>query len=156
MSASSVLANLDTDKYNVIQVGITREGRWLTGESALEAFSNGEVSSLKPVVFLPEPGNPMLYVNEQNHLHPYASLDIVFPVMHGSYCEDGTLQGFLEMADIAYVGAGVTGSAVGMDKVIMKRIFLQAGILTAKFITLLKPEKYILKLIYKCAYNLSQ
>jgi D-alanine-D-alanine ligase len=133
MSASSVMANLDIDKYNVLQVGITREGKWLTGQTTLESFTKGDISSLKPVVFLPEPGNPVLYINDRGDLHPYAKLDIVFPVVHGTYCEDGTLQGFLEMADIAYVGAGVTGSAVAMDKGIFKHVMQAIGITVLPF-----------------------
>jgi D-alanine-D-alanine ligase len=116
MSASSVMANLDIDKYNVLQVGITREGKWLTGQTTLESFTKGDISSLKP-----------------GDLHPYAKLDIVFPVVHGTYCEDGTLQGFLEMADIAYVGAGVTGSAVAMDKGIFKHVMQAIGISVLPF-----------------------
>jgi D-alanine-D-alanine ligase len=128
MSAGSVLANLDTGKYNVIQVGITRQGKWLTGLNTLESFKRNDISSLKPVVFLPEPGDSVLYVNDKGHLQPYSRLDVVFLVLHGTYCEDGTLQGFLEMADVAYVGAGVTGSAVGMDKGVFKHVMQAIGI----------------------------
>lgn len=122
-SARSVLSVLNTDKYNIIQVGITHSGRWLTGENTIEAFELGRTNSLTPVVLLPEPDEHRLFaVQSDGRLHPIAEIDIVFPVLHGTFGEDGSLQGLLELAGLPYVGAGVVGSAVGMDKGIFKTV----------------------------------
>ncbi len=122
MSAQSVDAHIDHNSFNVFQIGISRKGQWLYGEETLKDFVEGDLKALSPVVLVPEPQNPMLYSAEGGNLTPIAQLDVIFPVMHGTYCEDGTLQGLLEMADIAYVGAGVAGSSVGMDKGIFKHV----------------------------------
>jgi len=140
MSVKSVLSVLNSDKYNIVQIGITREGKWLTGPNALEAFESGDFDSLLPAVFLPEPGTNSLYTLNNGLLTKVADLDVVFPVMHGTFCEDGTLQGFLEMADIAYVGAGVLGSSTGMDKGVFKSIIQASGIPTLPFIILNRDE----------------
>jgi len=118
-SAKFILAQLDQPKYQVTQVGITREGEWFTGQDVLSAMLAGETSSLHKVLVLPIPGARALYtISKDDRLELLSSVDVVFPVLHGTFGEDGTLQGLLEMADIAYVGSGVTGSAVGMDKAI--------------------------------------
>lgn len=118
-SAKFILAQLDQPKYQVTQVGITREGEWFTGQDVLSAMLAGETSSLHKVLVLPIPGARGLYtISKDDRLELLSSVDVVFPVLHGTFGEDGTLQGLLEMADIAYVGSGVTGSAVGMDKAI--------------------------------------
>ncbi len=122
MSAQSVAAIIDQESFNVFQIGITRQGQWLYGKETLNAFLNKDFNSLLPVVLMPEPGNATLYSIQDGKFIPITQIDVIFPVMHGTFCEDGTLQGFLEMADIAYVGAGVTGSAVGMDKGIFKHV----------------------------------
>ncbi len=122
MSARSVLSVLDPAKYEVIQVGITHEGRWLGGEDVISAFEKADFTSLFPVVIKPEPGDNTLYAIRDTKLEPFASLDVIFPVLHGSYGEDGTLQGFFEMADLAYIGAGVLGSSVAMDKALFKEV----------------------------------
>lgn len=119
LSAKFILAQLDQPKYQVTQVGITREGEWFTGQDVLSAMLAGETSSLHKVLVLPIPGARGLYtISKDDRLELLSSVDVVFPVLHGTFGEDGTLQGLLEMADIAYVGSGVTGSAVGMDKAI--------------------------------------
>jgi D-alanine-D-alanine ligase len=123
LSARSIINALDPDKYRLIEIGITHEGQWYAGEDALERFSAGDVSGLDPVSLPPEPGDRTLYAWHADGSHwEYAELDILFPVLHGTYGEDGTLQGLLEMADIPYVGAGVLASAVGMDKALFKRL----------------------------------
>ena len=117
MSAKFVLAQLSPEKYNITQIGITRDGRWLTGENALDALLAEDFSGLTPAFILPEPGGEGLYALEgSTRLTLLTGLDVVFPILHGTFGEDGTLQGLLEMADLAYVGPGVTGAAVGMDK----------------------------------------
>ncbi len=121
-SARSVLAVIDRDKYQVIPVGITPQGQWFTGEDPLAALSCGSTRDLTPVTLLPSAGDTTLYTLHNNSMQPLARLDVAFPVLHGTYGEDGTLQGLLEMTDIAYVGAGVLGSAVGMDKALFKDV----------------------------------
>jgi D-alanine-D-alanine ligase len=123
LSARFVLSVLDPQRYLVTQIGITQQGAWLSarpdaGISVLDALQAGKLEALIPVAILPDPTRPGLYAiaGEDRICEWLASLDVVFPVLHGTYGEDGTLQGLLEMADIAYVGAGVVGSGVGMDK----------------------------------------
>src|SRR5512136_2277387 len=122
MSARSVLSVLDPSKYDVIQVGITHDGKWLGGVDVISAFEKADFTGLQPVVVKPEPGDAILYAIRDGQLETAAHLDVVFPVLHGSYGEDGTLQGFFEMADLAYIGAGVLGSSVAMDKALFKEI----------------------------------
>ena len=126
MSARSVLSVLSPEKYTVVQIGITHEGAWVTGSNVLEALETGKTGELTPAILLPEPGMNWLYAVRQtpngDMLDPLVCLDVVFPVLHGTFGEDGTLQGLLEMADLAYIGAGVLGSSVGMDKAIYKDV----------------------------------
>ncbi len=132
MSARSVLAALDPQKYAVTQVGITRQGVWLTGENALDALSTGQTGGLQSVTLLPDPTRPGLYRLPETpagaRLELHTPVDVCFPVLHGTFGEDGTLQGLFEMAGVAYVGAGVVGSAVGMDKGIFKDVMRANGI----------------------------
>jgi len=119
-SAESVLGALDRSRYDVIPIGITREGKWLGAREALSLLPPPEAvsetfSSGVPVQMAAEPQGERAF-------------DVVFPVLHGPFGEDGTVQGVLELADVPYVGAGVLGSAVGMDKAIMKRLMESAGI----------------------------
>lgn len=126
MSAKSVLDALDKSKYHIIQIGITREGKWLSGDDAWRAFSTGEFKRLKSVTILPDPTQAGLFllddVDESRLLKKISDIDVVFPVLHGTFGEDGTLQGLLEMGGYAYVGAGVLGSSVGMDKGVFKDV----------------------------------
>jgi D-alanine-D-alanine ligase len=132
MSARSVLGALDPQKYTVVQIGITHGGTWLAGEDALTALSTGETAHLQPVTLLPDPSRHGLYAlrsdEEGEHFEHYSDIDLFFPVLHGTFGEDGTLQGLFEMAGIAYVGAGVLGAAVGMDKGIFKDVMKARGI----------------------------
>lgn len=126
MSARSVIAALDSGKYEIIQVGITHEGGWLAGENALKAFETGQLQGLIPVVLLPDPGRRGLYAVRSQAggevIEHFADLDVYIPVLHGTFGEDGTLQGLFEMAGVAYVGAGVLGSSLGMDKGVFKDV----------------------------------
>jgi D-alanine-D-alanine ligase len=123
MSARSVLTVLDPGKYEVTQIGISHDGRWWSGEDVIGKFEKGITGGLYRVFLLPEPGRTILYrMDDGKNITEVAELDAVFPVLHGTFCEDGTIQGFFEMADIAYVGAGVVGSSVGMDKGIFKDV----------------------------------
>ncbi len=128
MSARSVLSVLEPSRYDVTQVGITREGKWLTGVDVITAFEKNELTTLKEATLRHEPGKPWLYEVSQSGLLPTKKIDVVFPVLHGTYGEDGTLQGLLEMADLAYVGAGVLGSSAGMDKGVFKEVMRSRGI----------------------------
>ena len=129
MSARSILAVLDPSKYTVIPIGITRQGVWVTGRDAaatLAALEAGRENDLSPAAFLPDTAHCAAYrldpAGGDEVLKQLATLDVVFPVLHGTFGEDGTLQGLLELADVAYVGAGVLGSAVGMDKALFKDV----------------------------------
>jgi len=128
MSAKSVLSVLDKEKYNIIEIGITHEGRWLTGEKVLEAFLSGKYANLQEVILKPEPGDHNLYIIQGHSLKNFTCIDVTFPVLHGTFGEDGTLQGYFELADIAYVGAGVLASSVGMDKALFKDVMRTHGI----------------------------
>ncbi|MCF6277528.1 MAG: hypothetical protein L3J16_02105 [Anaerolineales bacterium] len=128
MSAKSVLNALDRDKYDVVQIGITHDGAWLSGENALEALMNDATAALESVVLPPDPLQKGIYAIRDAQYTLLTDFDVIFPVMHGTYGEDGTMQGLLEMADVAYVGAGVTGAAVGMDKGVFKDVMIANGI----------------------------
>src|SRR5271166_6434997 len=166
LSAASVLQAIDKDKYEVVPIGITKDGRWLTAEHAENLLQGklileprqlraGDPETTQPaavlargeaVVVPPEP------VHRQSGLVPFQTdaaltrrasdrainVDVIFPVLHGTFGEDGTIQGLLELADIAYVGAGVLGSAAGMDKDAMKRLFRDAGLPIVKHVTVLR------------------
>lgn len=126
MSARSVIDVINKENYEITQIGITHQGKWVVGENVWEALNNNDTSNLKQAILMPEPGHRRIYSLEDHSsgliLHPYAELDVLFPVMHGTFGEDGTMQGLLEMADAAYVGAGVLGSSVGMDKGLFKDV----------------------------------
>ncbi len=131
-SARSVMAALDPDRYEVVPIGITKDGRWLAGD-AMATLSEG--AAAHPATLLPEPTgatSALLALDRRDDAAPslsvVAELDVVFPVLHGPYGEDGTVQGLLELAGLPYVGAGVVGSAVGMDKAIFKHVMEANGL----------------------------
>lgn len=132
VSAASIIHALDEKKYDIIPIGITHEGRWLSAVNAVQLLKNREsVSQLPEHILLPDPRKQSL-INISNAFPQSAQqIDVLFPVIHGTGGEDGTIQGLLELADIPYVGAGVLGSAVGMDKVVAKQLLLHAKIPTA-------------------------
>lgn len=144
MSARSVLAMLDPDKYEVTQVGITHEGAWLTASNALDILAGDAQGELDNVALLGDPSCSGLHrFHDTAHgivFELLTEIDVVFPVLHGTYGEDGTLQGLLEMADVAYVGAGVTGSAVGMEKGVFKDVMRANGIPVVESIIALRSE----------------
>lgn len=145
MSARSVLSVLDPQKYEVFEIGITHEGTWLSGSNVLQAFETGNLDSLYQAVFLPEPnrGGQLYAVRTQagrDELEPVATLDVIFPVLHGTFGEDGTLQGLLELADIAYIGAGVLGSSVGMDKILFKDVMRANNIPVVESVTVTRGQ----------------
>ncbi|MBN1481541.1 D-alanine--D-alanine ligase [candidate division KSB1 bacterium] len=127
VSATSVMNALNRDKYEVIPIGITPQGQWLTGDQSLRFLKEGRTAK-DLLSFLPaDPTQKALLLQNHPHAAPQ-KLDVVFPVLHGTYGEDGTIQGLFELADIPYVGASVLGSAVAMDKILQKQITNQAGI----------------------------
>jgi D-alanine-D-alanine ligase len=144
MSARSVLAALDPEKYEVTQVGITLDGEWFNGENTLDAFAKGSTHGLNRVILPQEPSHSALYVlRSTKHgeaLEKLSDVDVFFPVLHGPFGEDGTIQGLLELADAAYVGAGVVGSSVGMDKGIFKDVMRAQGIPIVESILILRTE----------------
>jgi D-alanine-D-alanine ligase len=133
MSARSVLAALDPTKYDIIPIGIRKDGRWFSGPDALSAFLQGAAETLDPVAIVAEPGHRALYRWEPGReLEMLQHIDIAFPVTHGTFGEDGTLQGLLEMADVPYVGCGVLASSVAMDKGLFKELMRAHGIPVAE------------------------
>jgi D-alanine-D-alanine ligase len=133
-SAASVLSAIDPERYEVVPMGIARDGQWLVGGDPLRALAEaaGVSLALPPpgVAAGGDPGARLARVPTAGGLPAgiAARLDVVFPVLHGPYGEDGTLQGLLELADVPYVGAGVLASAVGMDKATMKAVFRAHGL----------------------------
>jgi D-alanine-D-alanine ligase len=134
MSAKAVLENLDREKYNVMPLYVSRDGQWLPPSRAQGQLSSEDVKQLQTTGFDESDGLALVpgVANQpgrwQGQKETLDSIDVVFPVIHGTYGEDGTLQGMLEMADIPYVGAGVLASALGMDKSLMKAVCQQGGI----------------------------
>lgn len=128
-SATSIIAALDRKKYQVIPIGITREGRWVVGEDPLKELKAGKVKTSQFAILAPDPQlKALLTWDGEKNFSLLQGLDVVFPVLHGTYGEDGTVQGLLELADIPYVGCGVLASALGMDKDKMKAAFAAAGL----------------------------
>jgi len=140
MSARSVLSVLDLARYEVTQVGITRDGRWFTGPNAIDLLENEKTDGLEHVILSPDPSERGLYVLRDLQYTKLTDIDVFFPVMHGTYSEDGTMQGLLEMADVAYVGAGVVGAAVGMDKGIFKDVMVANNIPVVNTLVVLRRE----------------
>lgn len=135
VSAVSIARALDPQRYDVVPVAITREGRWLLAEEARAALEKGPDALPKafavdgePVAELADPLSPELVPLDRSDERDGMRFDVAIPMLHGPYGEDGTVQGLLELAGIPYVGAGVVGSAVGMDKIMMKRAFAAAGL----------------------------
>jgi D-alanine-D-alanine ligase len=132
MSARSVLSVLDQLRYEVTQIGITQDGAWLTGENVVDAMQSGKTDGLLTAALLPDPTWLGINTIEKSAygliIKQVAKLDVIFPVLHGTFGEDGTLQGLMEMNGIAYVGAGVLGSAVGMDKGLFRDVMLANSI----------------------------
>ena len=137
LSAQSIIAAMDPQRFEAVPLYIDKEGRWLTGESLKRLVSNA--AARKYVYLPPDPTQHSLVPAQDggNSPSPLAGegrgggvppLDVVFPVFHGLNGEDGTIQGVLELANLPYVGAGVLGSALGLDKIYMKRAFAAAGL----------------------------
>ena len=145
LSAASILSAIDRKKYDVVPIGITRQGRWVTAAAAQQLLTGDVAGKSLPHGAEPPPAsveaaevfNPLALAGTQPSS---LALDVVFPVLHGTFGEDGTIQGLFELADIAYVGSGVLGSATGMDKAAMKQLFAAAGLPQTPFVSLLRSE----------------
>ncbi|MCW5879111.1 MAG: D-alanine--D-alanine ligase [Anaerolineales bacterium] len=141
MSAKFVLSMLDPAKYQVTQVGISKQGDWWTGSDVLTALQAEDSAGLQPATLLPDPTRGGLKrIEAGERLHTLSDLDVVFPVLHGTFGEDGTLQGLLEMAGLAYVGAGVLGSAAGMDKALFADVMRANNIPVVNTVLVLRSE----------------
>ena len=172
LSAASVLKAIDKTKYEVVPIGITKDGHWLTADHAENLLygENAAGKSARPTTLRagdPEatPGAAILAqgeavivppepVRRNQGMAPFRieasalrrtsdraiNVDVIFPVLHGTFGEDGTIQGLLELADLAYVGAGVLGSSAGMDKDVMKSLFRAAGLPIVKHVTVLRSQ----------------
>ena len=131
LSAQSVMRAMNKDKYEIVPIGITSEGRWLLGGDPLKALTGGQ-ATMPQLLQAPLPRRTSAEVSRALTLDARPSgeppVDVMFPVLHGPLGEDGTVQGLLELADVPYVGAGVMSSAVGMDKAAMKDIFRSHGL----------------------------
>ena len=164
LSAASVLKAIDPEKYEVVPIGITKQGQWvspaqaeklLRGEelpqesgrhlragdpdttASAAVLAKGEAVIVPPV---PESDSLVPFESKARAADHGINVDVIFPVLHGTFGEDGTIQGLLELADIPYVGAGVLGSAAGMDKDVMKRLFAAAGLTIVKHVTFLRSQ----------------
>ncbi len=189
LSAASVLKAIDRTRYEVVPIGITKQGRWVvsgdaerllagdfpdtgtlragdpqhTAPAALLAKGQGVIVPPMPAAGGGRGGSLVPFEREASSIspaHEVLQLDVVFPVLHGTFGEDGTMQGLFELAGLAYVGSGVLGSATGMDKEVMKRLFLAAGLPITKHVTFLRreweksPRKIIARLESELKYPL--
>ena len=141
-SAASILKALDRQKYHVIPIGITKDGQWRSDPRFLEAAFPEILSHGRTVLLPPDPlGNSLMQLlSDSKAIGRQAKIDVVFPALHGTYGEDGTIQGLLDMANLPYVGAGVLGSSVGMDKDVMKRLLQHAGLPIVDFLVVLDHQ----------------
>lgn len=140
VSATSIINALDKKKYEVIPIGITKEGKWVSSPNALELLKGGDrLSNVPENILLPDPTyKSLVELNQKSEVRGQISIDVIFPVLHGTFGEDGTVQGLLELAGIPYVGAGVLGSAAGMDKIVTKQLCEQAGISVTPYVWFLR------------------
>lgn len=145
ISAGSVIAALDPERYDVVPVGIARDGRWVLEDTAGGRLALGPGGELPTVTGTTEvtltPGQGLVVAEAGDVPQVLGEVDVVFPVMHGPWGQDGTLQGLLEMAGVRYVGAGVLASAVGTDKHFMKQVFRAAGLPVLPYV-LVRPRQW--------------
>jgi len=136
LSARNVLEALDRSRFEPVLIGINREGRWLAQDEHALLASAKDPRLVRIHAGLPVPTEDLVPTHGQTGSAGGSRLDVVFPVLHGTLGEDGAMQGLFEVAGIPYVGAGVLGSAIGMDKDVMKRLLRDAGIPVAEFLTI--------------------
>jgi D-alanine-D-alanine ligase len=161
---------IDKDKYEVVPIGITKEGRWIVGNDPMQTLTTQQAVDAQRTMRLPMhpqprllPGSPetdQIVLETQSgdsESGPGSDLDVIFPVLHGPFGEDGTVQGFLDLLDIPYVGAGVTASALAMDKVAAKDLFKVHGLPTLPYLAFLRRdwEQHAQSVIAACEDQLS-
>lgn len=164
-SAKNVIHNLDSTHFEVVPIGVDKQGNWFLGHdvftNSLERNTVHRLEQETRAWFTPEwVGTPVESAGKAMtaQTSKLPKFDVVFPAMHGSYCEDGTLQGLLELANLPYVGAGVLSSAVGMDKDVSKRLAINAGINVAPYVVIkqdvwkLNPKRFITIIEEKITY----
>ena len=132
VSAASVIRGLDPDKYEAVPIGITKDGHWLVGQGAVKMLPE-VLKGGRRVMLTADPTEAALVPLDRGA--GAQRLDVIFPVLHGTFGEDGTIQGMLDLAGLPYVGAGVLGSAIGMDKDVAKRLCQAAGIPVVPWVT---------------------
>jgi D-alanine-D-alanine ligase len=143
ISALQAMDALDPRRYEPLPIYITKEGHWITGQELrrIDSYKDlpGLLTRCRPVYLRPEPFGNRLFMEEAGPLGTrrtrVTTVDVVFPIVHGTFGEDGTLQGLLELAAVPYVGAGVVGSAVGMDKIVMKAAFQAHGLPVVNYVS---------------------
>jgi len=152
MSARSVLGALDPERYDVVQIGITKEGTWIVAGDAIDRLIErataagaleGSVEGTETVALLADPSRGGRLLEPRQPASDRwldAPIDVVFPLVHGRTGEDGALQGLFDLAGVAYVGAGILGSALGMDKVVAKRLWAAGGLPVAPYLTFRTAE----------------
>lgn len=181
-SACSVMNALDPEKYEIIPVGITRAGAWIVGADPLAALEQENFSTIRPATIFADPSKEGLWASEasqpelsgesapagallpleikQDKLAVFSRIDVVFPVLHGTFGEDGTVQGLLELAGVPYVGAGVLSSAVAMDKIVFKDVCRARGLPISDYYWTTRrdwradPERVLLAIESKLGYPL--
>ena len=145
VSAQGIMEAMNKERYEIIPVGITKEGRWLTSGEPMKLLQSGE-PGVSAQVAEAKPMTRELATRSRRDLVPgtretgFPQVDVVFPILHGPYGEDGTVQGLLELAGIPYVGAGVLGSALGMDKIAMKAVFASHGLPVVEHVALKRRD----------------
>ncbi|MGB7621933.1 MAG: D-alanine--D-alanine ligase family protein [Terriglobia bacterium] len=150
-SAASIISAIDREKYEIVPIGITKAGRWVLGEGAKKLIPQNVIEAGKPILIPPDPEireilrwplsagvrtetTTELSRRPSGGAQGNTQVDVVFPILHGRFGEDGTIQGLLELAGIPYVGGGVLASAAGMDKDVMKRLFREEGLPVPEFL----------------------
>lgn len=152
-SAKSIIEALDPKKYETVLIGIDKKGQWRLQDNSKYLLNSTDPKLIKlnqssaNLSLIPGVQGQQMIVPVASHKAPY--IDVAFPVLHGTYGEDGTIQGLLEILGIPFVGAGVLGSAVGMDKDVMKRLLRDAGVPIAKFITIMRGQKVSFSAVQK-------
>jgi D-alanine-D-alanine ligase len=170
-SARSIMDNINRDKYDVVPIGITKDGEWIVGGDPMKALASGLTAESSPAALLADPSRGGVWnidaTAEEKALQTsepeitavrLAKLDVVFPVLHGTFGEDGTVQGLLELASVPYVGCGVMASAVAMDKAICKEIWRAQGLPVLPFLVIKRkawkqtPAKVIERILSKLSF----
>lgn len=156
VSAKSVIAALNRETYEVVQIGITKEGKWIHAENALDLLNSPNIHHSQEIILSTNPQAIGFYFLDNNSPATLQKLDVIFPVLHGVFGEDGSVQGLLELSGVPYVGCGVLSSAMGMDKSIQKQLLYNAGFPVVPWVEIRNNEfKKDQDNLYKKIYNLN-